>query len=325
MAVSPTVAVNSNTNAQNSLQFIRNFSLIVEGSNFSGIDLSQLHCRFAIKQSTNMSPNSADIRIHNVDMNTAILIQQQFKKVILQGGYNSNFGVVFRGNIKQVLIGRESATDTFIDLNCGDGDLAYNYAIVNTSVKAGSSQADVFNQLQKPMGALGTTVAQNQPAFNSTVLPRGKVIWGNAKDHMRVFAKQNSLTWSIQNEQVGFIPMQGYTKGTSIVLTSKTGLIGTPQQTNIGVNAVCLMNPNIRPGQTIKLDNKSIAQLKIDLSNPNDPVNLAPPLTADGVYYVMVIETTGDTRGIDWYSKLVCCTINPSSNPINSVNVSYGP
>lgn len=309
----------------NNQQYKRHFSLIVSDSNFNGLDLSQLHCKFSIKRSSNMTPNCADIRVYNLDLNTALLIKQQFTKVVIQGGYDSNFGGVFKGNIKQVIIGRESATDTFIDLNCGDGDLAYNFAIVNSTVAAGSSMASQFNQLATPMAALGTGQAPSQPAFPSTVLPRGKTMWGNARDHMRTFAQQNGLTWSIQNEQIQFIPMQGYAKGVSVILTSKTGMIGTPQQTNIGVNVVCLMNPLIQPGQTIKIDNASVAQLKIDLGNPKDPVNLAPPLTADGVYYVLVIEQTGDNRGVDWYSKLVCCTVNPSSNPINSVPVSYGP
>lgn len=328
MAVSPAVSIpNSNIVAASygTLQYIRKFNLVVTDTNFNAVDLSALHCKFSIKRSSNQTPNSADIRVYNVDTNTALLIQQQFTQVILQGGYNSNFGVVFRGNIKQVILGHESQVDSFIDLNCGDGDLAYNFAIVNTSIKKGSSQNDQFNQLAATMSPLGTGVAPNQPSLNGQVLPRGKVMWGNSKDHMRRLAKTNGQTWAIQNEQIQFVPMQGYTPGTTIVLTSKTGMIGTPQQTNVGVNVQALMNPNIQPGRPIKIDNASVAALKIDLGNPNDPANLAPPLNADGVYFPLVIETTGDTRGLDWYSKVICCTINPASNPINSVPVSYGP
>lgn len=307
------------------LQYKRHFNLIVFGTNLNGLDLSALHCKFSIKRSSNMTPNCADIRIYNVDANTALEIKKQYTQVLIQGGYDSNYGVIFRGNIKQVIIGRESATDTFVDLNCGDGDLAYNYAIVNTTIAAGSSMADQLRQITAPMASLQTTLGGDQPPYSPTVLPRGKTLWGGSKDYLRNFAQQNDLTWSIQNGKVEFIRQQGYAPGESIVLTSKTGMIGTPEQTNIGVNVVCLMNPLIQPGRSIKIDNASVAQLKIDLGNPKDPVNLAPPLTADGVYYVLVIENSGDNRGIDWYSKLICVTINPSSNPINSVPVSYGP
>lgn len=314
---------------ENNLQYRRHFSLIVFGTNITGengLDLSPLHCKFSIKRSSNMTPNCADIRVYNLDRDTALKIKNPaYNRVLIQGGYDSNFGVIFRGNIKQVIIGRESVTDTFVDLNCGDGDLAYNYAIVNTTIAAGSSMADQLKQIAAPMANLQTTVGDNQPPFNPTILPRGKTLWGSSKDYMRDFAQQNGLTWSIQSEQVQFIRQQGYAPGEAVTLTSKTGMIGTPQQTNIGVNVVCLMNPLIKPGSRIKINNASVAGLKIDLGNPKDPVNLAPPLTADGVYYPLVIEVTGDNRGIDWYSKLICCTINSSTNPINSVPVSYGP
>ena len=318
-------AVTAANDPFNNFQYQRHFSMVVFDSNFNGLDLSALHCKFAVKRSSNMTPNCADIRIFNLDQNTALKIKQQYTKVIIQAGYDSNYGVVFKGNIKQVILGRESATDTFVDLNCGDGDLAYNYAVVNATVAGGSSMQDQLSQLAAPMASLGTALDPQQPAFQPTLLPRGKTMWGASRDYMRVLAQQNNLTWSIQNGQIQFVPQQGYSKGISVVLTSKTGMIGTPQQTNIGVNVVCLINPLINPGQTIKIDNASVAQLKIDLGNPKDPVNLAPPLTADGVYYVLVIEQTGDNRGIDWYSKLICCTVNPSGSAINSVPVSYGP
>lgn len=318
---SVTAANDPNSN----LQYKRHFNLVVSDTNLNGLDLSQLHCKFSVKRSSNMTPNCADIRVYNLDENTALQIKKQYTKVVIQGGYDANYGVIFKGNIKQVIIGRESATDTFVDLNCGDGDLAYNYAIVNATIASGSSMLDQLNQISAPMSNLGTALGNQQPAFQPVILPRGKTLWGGSKDYMRVLAQQNGLTWSIQNEQVQFIPQQGYTPGISVVLTSKTGMIGTPQQTNIGVNVVCLMNPLINPGRTIKIDNASVAQLKIDLGNPKDPVNLAPPLTADGVYYALVIEQTGDNRGVEWYSKLICCTVNPASNPINSVPVSYGP
>lgn len=319
------VATGAQASPNNNQQYRRHFSLIVFGTNLQGLDLSPLHCTFSVKRSSNMTPNCADIRVYNLDANTALQIKKQYTQVILQGGYDSNYGVIFRGNIKQVIIGRESATDTFIDLNCGDGDLAYNYAVVNTSIAAGSSMPDQLKQITAPMATLQTTLGPNQPDFQPTILPRGKTLWGNSKDYLRTFAQQNNTTWSIQHQQVQFIHQQGYAPGESVVLTSKTGMIGTPQQTNIGINVVCLMNPLINPGRRIKVDNASVLALKIDLGNPNDPVNLAPPLNADGVYYALVIEQQGDNRGVNWYSKVICCTVNPSSNPINSVPVSYGP
>jgi hypothetical protein len=324
MAVNAAMATNVAASQFVGLQYQRNFQLIVSNST-TGLDLSQLHCKFSIKRSSNQTPNTADIKVYNLDESTAQIIQKQFTSVVIQGGYNSNYGVVFKGTIKQVLIGHDNQTDSYIEIVAGDGDLSYNYAVVNANVKAGATQMDILKQVAAPMATLGTTQATNQPSFTTPVLPRGKTMWGSSKRHLRNISDQNGLNWSIQNEQIVFVPQQGYTPGTAIVLTCKTGVIGWPQQTDYGVNVTCLMNPNISPGRAIKIDNASVQGLKLDPGNPNDPVNLAPPLTWDGIYFVLVVETTGDNRGTDWYSKLICATINPASNPINSVPVSYGP
>jgi hypothetical protein len=81
----------------------------------------------------------------------------------------------------------------------------------------------------------------------------------------------------------------------------------------------------IRIGGRIQIDNASIQRYKINLQIPNSPANIPAPLTADGVYYVLVAEHNGDTRGVEWYTNLICLNIDVTTNPINSVQVGYGP
>ena len=70
MAVNTTAASGAAAAPQQNYQYLRNFSLIISDSNFNGIDLSALHCKFSIKRSSNMTPNCADIRVYNLDLNT---------------------------------------------------------------------------------------------------------------------------------------------------------------------------------------------------------------------------------------------------------------
>lgn len=309
--------------ADETQQYLRACTLIVYGTNREGLDLSQLHIKFTVKRSDTMTPNVADIRVYNLDQDTAIRIRKEFTRVILQGGYQGNEGVIFQGNIKQVILGRESATDTFIDIVAGDGDRAYNFAIVNTTLAKGSTQADQVNAAVNAMVPKGVTAGQ-LGTLPDNKLPRGKVMYGNSRTYLRDAAQTTQHSWSIQDEKVTFVAKKAYLPGTRVVLTSKTGMIGTPQQTNEGVNVKCLLNPNIKIATRIQIDNASIAQYKINLSVPNSPANIPAPLTADGVYYVLVVEHTGDNRGIDWYSTLICLNIDVTTNPINSVQVGYG-
>lgn len=304
-------------------KFGRAFSLVVSTNQGEGLDLSELRCKFSVKRSDTMTPNVADIRVYNLEENTAIRIRDEFRNVILQAGYEGNYGVIFKGNIKQVIIGRESATDTFIDIIAGDGDRAYNFAVVNATVAAGATQRDVVNTAVQSMNSKGVTEGHigDMPTAQ---LPRGKVMFGNARNFLRDVADMTDKSWSIQDEKVTFVPKKSYLPGERVVLTSKTGMIGTPQQTNEGVNVKCLLNPNIQIGGRVEIDNRSIERLKINLSVPNSPANIPAPLTADGVYYVLVAEHEGDTRGVPWYTNLVCLNVDVTTNPINSVQTNYG-
>lgn len=304
-------------------QYLRQCTLLVTDKAGSGLDLSQLHIKFSVKHSESMTPNTADIRVYNLDFDTVFKIKKEFTKVVLQAGYPGNVGVIFMGNIKQVISGRESATDTFIDLVCGDGDRAYNFAVVNTTLKAGSTQMDQINAAANPMVSKGVTQGFIGP-LPPTTLPRGKSMFGNSRDYLRNVAQTSKSSWSIQNEKIVFIPEKSYLPGTAVVLTSDTGMIGTPQQTNEGVNVKCLLNPFIKPGGRIKIDNASVLAAKLNLDDPKDPVNVAPPLSADGTYYVLLTAHQGDTRAVDWYTSIVGIIVDITTNPINSVRTGYG-
>lgn len=305
-------------------QFLRAVKLVVFGNNMDGLDLSALRIKFSVKRSNTMTPNMADIRVYNLEEKTAIRIRSEFKKVILQAGYQGNAGVIFQGNIKQVIIGRESATDTFIDIVAGDGDLAYNFAVVSSTIAAGATMSDQVNAATIAMTPKGVTAGHIGEMPNNQ-LPRGKVMFGNARNYLRNVAQSTNKTWSIQDEKITFVSNRSYLPGERVILTSKTGMIGTPQQTNEGVNVKCLINPRIAVGGRIEINNASVERYKINLAIPNSPANIPAPLTADGVYFVLVVEHTGDTRGVDWYSNLICLNIDVTSNPINSVQINYGP
>jgi len=303
-------------------QWLRKCTLLVSDKEGEGLDLSQLRIKFSVKRSDTQTPNMAEIRIYNLEEQTANRIKKEFSKVILQAGYESNFGVIFQGNIKQVYSGRENATDTFLDIIAGDGDLAYNFAIVNTTLAAGAGQSDQINAAIGSMNDKGVS-AGNVATSSTAKLPRGKVMYGMARDYLKQSSESTDTTWSIQDGKVQFVPVTSYLPGEAVVLTAKTGMVGTPTQTNEGVNVKCLLNPKLKIGGRVQLDNENIARLKINLSQPGSPANIPAPITDDGVYYVLVIEYQGDTRGQEWYSTITCLNLDVTANPINAVQVGY--
>jgi hypothetical protein len=154
---------------------------------------------------------------------------------------------------------------------------------------------------------------------------RGQVKYGMSRDYMRDLADSNGMTWSIQNGQVQMIPNTGYRPGTAVVLNSDTGMIGMPRQTAGGVLVDCLLNPNIKIGCLLQIDNASIQRDLLGGQLLNAPGRLEnmqgflPKITADGYYRVYVNEFEGDTRGRGWYNHITCLAVDKSASAGNSV------
>lgn len=76
------------------------------------------------------------------------------------------------------------------------------------------------------------------------------------------------------------------------------GLIGTPEQTDYGVSAKCLLNPCLKLNARVRIDSEYIvpqeAKKGTELS----------ALPTDGVYRISRINYVGDTRGQAWYCEL---------------------
>lgn len=284
-------------------QYLRRCNLIVANDKGEGLDLSQLRIVFNIKRSDAQTPNAAEIRVYNVAAETANRIRKEFTSVTLQAGYESNYGIIFAGNIKQVRIGKESGVDSFIDIAAGDGDNAYNNSVVNTTLAAGASQRDQINASTQAMSSKGVSQGYIDNT-GSSKLARGKVMYGMARDYLRQSADASLTSWSIQDGKIQFVQLTGVLPSQAVVLNSKTGLIGVPEQTNDGISAKCLLNPMLKIGGKVQINENDIAEA------PKDSDKKPPEIEGDGFYRILVVEHSGDSRGNDWYSQLTCLGID---------------
>lgn len=302
-----------------SVLFGRKASLIVSDA-FNGLDLSQMHFRFETRQADLQTPNRATIRIYNLAADTERRVQKEFTQVILQAGYESGpFGVIFNGTIVQVRRGREGRTDTYLELTCADGDEALNFSTVSTVISSGSTFSDRINALRQAMTAQGVKAGYQPSAPDPAPLPRGRVFWGMVRDHLRVQAASQGMSYSVQNGQLTMIPLEGVRPGETVVINSASGMIGLPEQTQNGVRVRWLLNPLLAVGSSIRIDERSVQQQQISVSTTQDAAqNNFPGIAADGLYKVFVIEFSGDTRGQPWYADIIGLGIDPATNSLSS-------
>jgi hypothetical protein len=294
------------------LQYIRKSQLLALNDK-QALDLSQLHFRFMVRRGDRQTPNSADIRIYNPSEATAQqFVKSEFSTMSLQCGYEGNFAVIFQGTIKQSRYGRESPVDTYLDITAADGDSYYNFAVVNFSLSAGSKQADHVNAIINNAQNYGNQ--EITPGYISGLsdsqLPRGKVFYGQAKDMLRKIATTQDADYHIQNGELNFIPRNNFQPVAPVEINAANGMVGLPEQTQNGIRVRCLLNPSIKIGSLINLNNKSIQQYRFGLSlndaAQNSLLNQTIHLNRDGLYKVLWIDYIGNTRGQEWYSEITC-------------------
>ncbi len=308
-------------------QFGRQLSLIVANDAGDGLDFGEFWCTFNVRRGDFQTPNSLDARIYNVKPATANKIAKtEFNTVSLSAGYPGAIGLLFQGNIIQFRQGRVNQLDSYVDITAADSDRAYNFATISDSVPAGSGQGSVrsliASALAEKSGPQPITLNEFQPDLVPSTLVRGKVLYGMARDECRDFAWQNDCKWSLQDGKLTFIPYVAYIPGGQTpLISSKTGLIGTPEQTQAGLNIRTLLNPAIKVGQLIQLDSP-INQFRFGLdltatSTTNAFTALQNQVNSQGLYYVMVANHSGDTRGQNWYTDMVCLSVDATVTDTN--------
>ena len=293
-------------------------------NNSFGIDLSQLRFRFEVRASDVETPNTMYVQVYNVAQQTANRINQEFDTVTLTAGYQTgNKGNIFTGDIRQTFQGRERNVDSYIDICAGDGDQAYIQSVVNKTFPAGTTLAQQAQDLMPT----GLTLAPSAIGIlNGTggLAPkniRAKTQFGMWRLAMGNIADQVNARWSIQNGVVTLIPNTGYLPGQAVQINSATGMIGTPEQTEDGIKIRCYLNPLIRIGQLVQINNGDINRNTLNKQMFPSYVSQYYPATVtnDGFYRVIVAEHVGDIRGTDWYTELTCLAADISSPAASSV------
>ena len=207
------------------------------------------------------------------------LLSQDYKKVALSVGYGE-LRQIYAGDITKTRIQREGL-DFVLTLECSDGHQAYTQSRAKTTLKAGATDKQIVEELQKTMPKVQTG-AIDIP--NQRKLPRGRVLNGNSRDILTKIARNNKADWSIQDGSLIFLPKDKVLSDDAVLISQDTGMINAPEQTDEGLELTCLLNPALQIGGLVKVE--SIIEY------------------FNGEYKIVKLAHSGDGIGGDWHSKM---------------------
>jgi hypothetical protein len=262
-------------------------------------------------------PGRATIKVYNTILTTSLTdLAKQYNHVQLYVGYQKGYyGLLFDGAVCYMKRGREqNLVDTYLEVECQDGDIPYNYATVNTTLQAGATHKDIAMQAAQAMQKYGVTLG-TLDGLSTTQLLRGRPLYGHAVDILNDLGAK----WYIEKGQLNFYDPKNPSPGQTFNFDSASGLVGMPVVTDQGVMVTALINPTIRLQDVIHVDQSVINKVATSGEIPNVSgavsANLGPGgsgvgyfanTSADGLYSILGIEYEGDSRDNPWYMYMQC-------------------
>lgn len=263
--------------------FGRRCRITVSDDNGNAIDVSQLHCTFSIIKTIQMEPNTSEISIYNLNVETENFIIMSGKRVTVEAGYiGKQFGLIFDGDILRCIREKEDGTSYKLTIVALDSDRAINFDVANFSIMRGQTQRSIVehisNKAQNPMN-----VGNISDKLSEVKLTRGKVLFGKSSDYLRQMAKSNGLQPYMDNGHINLVDLEELPPDEIIELNPKSGLIGVPEQTDYGISGQALLNPQIKLNSLIHVDSSLVRAKKIDFNSTNALPNEANATPSSGV------------------------------------------
>lgn len=270
--------------------------IVLEGLE-TGIDVSDLRVTAHVKKNILCSNQTGEINIYNLNPETEKLILSKGTKVYLEAGYDDgeNYGQIFYGDIIQPFRGKENPTDYFLKLVCLADDDFMNWGITGLSARRGTNYRDLVHLIAS-QSEPALEVGEIPDGWGMNKLSRGLSLFDTTKSVLRGVGRSQNSIITIDNGKINVTSLNTPAQPTeAFVMSSQTGMIGMPTQTFEGVNVTCLLNPRIKLGGWLQINNADIIENQIQVGE------LFNALDLDGLYRVISQTFRLDTRGNDWY------------------------
>lgn len=209
-----------------------------------------------VTRNTLSSANVCQVRVYNLSQKHRNQIRFNasdygtFRRIELFAGYNANPPKIFDGNISQAWSVREGV-NFITQIECYDGGFAFINGVSNVQFVDKTNQKTVLKTLAEDLphvtvGAIGNVY--------SGELSRGNTYSGNTANLIRDVAGEGFF---IDNGKVNVLSTNEYISEigeATLIINSKSGLLGTPLLEQTIVRFDMLFEPNLNPGRKVRLE-----------------------------------------------------------------------
>lgn len=209
---------------------------------------------FDITRDTLGSVNQSKIRVYNLSEKNRSLLRRdvtalnQVMRIQFKAGYGNDLSVMFNGNVSQGWSIREG--QNFItELQSFDGGYAANNAYSYRSFEGGTTNNAMIGSFMDDLTKFGL----ERGALGE--FP-GKIGRGNAHggSTFNILTEMTNSGFFVDNGKANCLQENEYIDGNILLITAKSGLLGTPVRENTNIRFEMLLEPKVQVAHAIRLD-----------------------------------------------------------------------
>lgn len=250
----------------------------------------------------------AEITLYNVSAYSAKQMldggaAKKYEFISLDAGYDSVFGNVFTGqitNTQRVL--EDGGATRGVRFFCRSSAKERDQRIINLSLAPETDPIQIIESCAERFGA----EVQFYGDF-SGLTPRsgGTVLQGSPTACMNELGETYQFDWMVENTVLKIIK-RGFAMPNEIYLiSSATGMKGSPVVTDTEVGIRYILNPKLKLGETIQLESMA-PQFEFSGAFFYE----VPRTIGEGFYKINSLVFAGDSHGDVWESQLSCLRLD---------------
>ncbi len=247
--------------------------------------------KFEIKKSVLSNINSCRVDIYNLSQTTRNKITSDSSSLVrVEAGYVENGGLfaIGQGNISNIIHTIKNP-DIVTTIYSKDGFNAISNNRIRLSFVGKTQLSSVINAIIDKLGLPVKFSDYNK----SQQFKNGFSYVGSIPEVLDQLGDQFKFKWSIQNGQLQILNGDGSTNSQNVFLSAKTGLVESPEliikTKNLDITnkneykVVSLLQPQLEAGDLVQIES----------------------IVLNGIFIVKELIHTGDTRGNEWYTKMI--------------------
>lgn len=231
---------------------------------------------------------------------------KRYEFISLEAGYENAFGSVFVGQITNVQVHLEDGGATRgVRFFCKSSAKERDQNLINLTLSPETDPVQIIEECAQPFGA----EIQFYGDFSGLrKRSRGTVLQGSPTSCMNDLGEAYGFDWMVENGAIKIIK-RGFAMPDQIcVISSGTGMIGSPVVSDTEVGIRCSLNPGIRLGSTIKLESMA-PRFEFSGAFFYD----IPRTIGEGYYKVNSLVFAGDSHGDQWENQISCLRLSASA------------